>query len=105
MLLGEVKSEAEGVTSLAFSHVAAAGDPMWLAVGHASGGVTVWDLQRRPARLITHISEWSAQPARHAPVLPARPRHPAAADLRQAGAPGGPQPEHQPAAAAHLNRL
>ncbi|KAJ9506634.1 hypothetical protein QJQ45_018298, partial [Haematococcus lacustris] len=72
MLLGEVKSEAEGVTSLAFSHVAAAGDPMWLAVGHASGGVTVWDLQRRPARLITHISGQHNLPVTHLSFLPGR---------------------------------
>jgi hypothetical protein len=47
----------ESVTSMAFSHVAAAGDPMWLAVGHCSGSVVVWDLQRRPARPLATIGE------------------------------------------------
>jgi hypothetical protein len=28
---------------------------MLLAVGHASGAVVVWDLQRRPARLVATI--------------------------------------------------
>lgn len=31
------------------------GDPIWLAVGHASGAVVVWDLHRRPARQVAFI--------------------------------------------------
>ncbi len=29
---------------------------LWLLVGHASGNVAVWDVQRRPARLVATIS-------------------------------------------------
>lgn len=50
LVVGEPRSEAEAVSSLGFSHVASAGDPLWLVVGHASGAVVVWDLSRRPAR-------------------------------------------------------
>jgi len=55
LLVGERRSEAEAVTALGFSHVAAPGDAMWLAVGHASGSLAVWDLQRRPARVVVTI--------------------------------------------------
>ncbi len=59
--LGEPRSEAEAVTSLGFSRVDAAADPLWLLVGHASGTVAVWDLQRRPVRLVTTISACGAR--------------------------------------------
>lgn len=57
LVLGEPRGEAEAVTALGFSTVATAGDAMWLLVGHASGTVTAWDLQRRPARLVATIGE------------------------------------------------
>jgi hypothetical protein len=57
MVVGDARSEAESVTAAGFSHVTSAGEPMWLAVGHASGVVNVWDLARRPARLVVSISE------------------------------------------------
>jgi hypothetical protein len=54
---GEVKHGTEAVTALGFSTVASAGDGLWLAVGHLSGAVALWDLQRRGPRLITTIRE------------------------------------------------
>jgi hypothetical protein len=47
----------DAVTCLGFSVVASAGDPLWLAVGHGSGAVTVWELQRRGPRQVAGIGE------------------------------------------------
>jgi hypothetical protein len=47
----------DAVTCLGFSVVAAAGDPLWLAVGHGSGALTVWELQRRGPRQVAGIGE------------------------------------------------
>jgi hypothetical protein len=45
------------VTSLGFSTVGAARDALWLAVGHASGSLTVWELQKRGPRQVAVIGE------------------------------------------------
>jgi hypothetical protein len=47
----------DAVTCLGFSVVAGAGDALWLAVGHGSGAVTVWELQRRGPRQVAGIGE------------------------------------------------
>ena len=57
LLLGEARNEAESVTALGFSYLSVPGDPMWLMVGHASGSVVVWDVQKRPARQVAIIGE------------------------------------------------
>lgn len=71
LTLGEIRSEAEAVTSLCFSHVAAAGDAMWLLVGHASGLVVAWDVQRRPARQLCSCTHHGL-PITHVSFLPGR---------------------------------
>lgn len=45
------------VTSLGFSTVGAARDALWLAVGHASGSLSVWELQKRGPRQVAVIGE------------------------------------------------
>ncbi len=45
------------VCSLGFSVVGAPGDALWLAAGHVSGALTVWELQKRGPRQIAGIGE------------------------------------------------
>jgi hypothetical protein len=52
----------DAVTCLGFSVVAAAGDSLWLAVGHGSGAVTVWELQRRGPRQVAGIGKRRSKP-------------------------------------------
>lgn len=58
--LGEAKSggETEAVTALAFSTVASAGDALWLAAGHASGALGLWEVTKRGARQVATIGGW-----------------------------------------------
>lgn len=58
LMLGEPRSEAEAVTSVGFSRVESNTDPLWVIVGHASGTVAVWDLQKRPVKCVATISEF-----------------------------------------------
>ncbi|WIA09423.1 hypothetical protein OEZ85_008828 [Tetradesmus obliquus] len=51
----------DAVTCLGFSVVAAAGDALWLAVGHGSGALTVWELQRRGPRQVAGIAQHGAR--------------------------------------------
>jgi hypothetical protein len=53
------------VSSLGFSVVGAAGDALWLAVGHVSGSVTVWELQKRGPRQIAGIGEADSAACSH----------------------------------------
>ncbi len=53
--LGEPRGEGEAVTALGFSVMASPGDSLWLAVGHASGAVAIWDLQKRGPRQVASI--------------------------------------------------
>jgi hypothetical protein len=48
---------ADAVSSLGFSVVAAPGDALWLAVGHMSGALSVWELQKRGPRQVAGIGE------------------------------------------------
>lgn len=61
LVLGEARSEAEAVTALGFSRPEAPSDLLWLLVGHASGAISVWELQRRGPRLVMTISESGVQ--------------------------------------------
>lgn len=45
------------VSSLGFSVVGGAADALWLAVGHVSGALTVWELQKRGPRQVAGIGE------------------------------------------------
>lgn len=49
------------VSSLGFSVVAAPGDGLWLAVGHVSGALSVWELQKRGPRQVAGIGERGRQ--------------------------------------------
>ena len=73
LVLGEARGEAEVVTALGFSTVlsgaggggggAVSSSPgLWLLVGHASGTIAAWDLQRRPARQVVSIGEYDTCP-------------------------------------------
>jgi hypothetical protein len=54
--LGEgARPELGPVTALGFSQPAGAQDALWLAVGHASGVVGVWEIQRRGAKNVATI--------------------------------------------------
>lgn len=46
---------ADPASSLGFSVVAGSGDALWLAVGHVSGALSVWELQRRGPRQVAGI--------------------------------------------------
>jgi hypothetical protein len=45
------------VSSLGFSVVGSTADALWLAVGHVSGALTVWELQKRGPRQVAGIGE------------------------------------------------
>lgn len=49
------------VCSLGFSTVGTPGDALWLAVGHVSGALTVWELQKRGPRQIAGIGGWPSK--------------------------------------------
>ncbi|GFR42943.1 hypothetical protein Agub_g3819, partial [Astrephomene gubernaculifera] len=70
--VGEARSEAEAVTALALSTVAGPGDPLWLLVGHASGSLAAWDLQRRPPRLVALVAGQHGLPVTHVSFFPGR---------------------------------
>ncbi|GAX83579.1 hypothetical protein CEUSTIGMA_g11004.t1 [Chlamydomonas eustigma] len=72
MVLGEARSEAEAVCSLGFSVASSPADGLWLIVGHASGAVQVWDLQKRPARLVVTIGGQHSLPVIHVSFFPGR---------------------------------
>jgi hypothetical protein len=56
---------SDPVSSLGFSVVGVAGDALWLAVGHVSGSVTVWELQKRGPRQIAGIGEADSAACSH----------------------------------------
>ncbi|GIM15059.1 hypothetical protein Vretimale_17920 [Volvox reticuliferus] len=72
VVVGEPRSEAEAVTALALSVVTGPGDPLWLLVGHASGVVTTWDLQRRPPKQVAVIAGQHDLPVVHVSFFPGR---------------------------------
>lgn len=45
------------VSSLGFSIVGGGGEALWLAVGHVSGALTVWELQKRGPKQIAGIGK------------------------------------------------
>ena len=55
---GEVRHAGEGVTAVGFSSVAGPSDGLWLAVGHASGALVLWELQRRGPKQLASVGEW-----------------------------------------------
>ncbi|GLI64518.1 hypothetical protein VaNZ11_007787 [Volvox africanus] len=72
VVVGEPRNEAEAVTALALSTVTGPGDPLWLLVGHASGVVAAWDLQRRPPKQVAVISGQHDLPVVQVSFFPGR---------------------------------
>lgn len=52
--LGEGLS-GDAVTCLGFSVITSGSDALWLAVGHASGALSVWELQKRGPRQVAAV--------------------------------------------------
>jgi hypothetical protein len=70
-VLGEPRSEAEAVTALGFSTLAVAGDSLWVAAGHLSGALLVWDLSKRAPRQVASIVHHSL-PITHVSFFPGK---------------------------------